>query len=178
MADDRGIVARFRDVDFRRTIPRAPRCLRARSVPTGRETERLEPEVGRRPFGRPEAHDGAGPPRTLLGSRGARRGLEAVRAVPEGSREPAPGPARTRLRPRRPRGGQVDVRYPVGPRTESRPPRGEGPSPPRPHETPGREAPPGDPPPAPHGCRPLPGRRLGDHECRDEPPKHRTGPCV
>src|SRR5439155_1445017 len=78
----------------------------------------LGPEAGRGPPRDAQAHDRPGAPRTLRGPRGARRGLEAIHAVPEGSREPAPGPASTRVRSRRSSGGPVDVRNPVGPGTE------------------------------------------------------------
>src|SRR2546430_1192810 len=86
------------------------------------------------------------------------------------------GSARTRVLPCRSSGGPGDVRNPMGPGTESRSPGREGPTPPGPHENAGRGAPPGDPPPVPHGCRPFPGRRPGDHECGDEPAKPWTGP--
>src|SRR5205823_1572874 len=155
-----------------------PRCLRTRFVPSGRQAEWLGPEAGRGPPRDAQAHDRPGAPRTLRGLRGARRGLEAIHAVPEGSREPAPGPASTRVRSRRSSGGPVDVRNPVGPGTEGRSPGREGPTPPGPHENAGRGAAPGDPPPVSHGCGPFPGRSPGDHECGDEPAKPRTGPLL
>src|SRR5439155_22271062 len=152
-----------------------PRGLGLRPVPSARQAEWRRPGAGRQPPRDGQAHDRPGAPRTLRGPRGARRGLEAIDAVLEGSREPAPGPASTRVRSRRSSGEPVDVRNPVGPGTEGCAPGRVGPTPPGPHENAGRGAPSGDPPAVSHGCGPFPGRRPGDHECGDEPAKPRTG---